>query len=251
MNRWYVAVLLLLAAMLACSLPSQAPTPTPLPPTETNTPEATAISAPTFTPTITITPTITLTPTETATPTPSLPTVTVNRQAFCRYGPSTAYLPAADLYIGDAGVVRWRAMYSQWLYVQFDKISYSCWVAPSVVNVVGDVSSLPKVEPDLQRIGSNQYGPPQNVQASRSGDYVTISWDQMNMTKDKDRGYLLEAFVCQGGAYIWYTESTADQYTTSITVKDEAGCAAPSTGRVYVVEKHGYSFPTDVRWPPP
>jgi hypothetical protein len=142
-------------------------------------------------------------------------------------------------------------MYSQWLYVQFEKISYSCWVAPSVVDVVGDVSTLPKVEPDLQRIGSNQYGPPQNVRASRSGDHVTISWDQMNMTKDKDRGYLLEAFVCQGGAYIWYTESTADQYTTSITVKDEAGCAAPSTGRVYVVEKHGYSFPTDVRWPPP
>jgi hypothetical protein len=251
MKRSYFSGLLVLTAMLACSLPSQTPTATPPPPTETHTPEATATSEPTFTPTVTFTPTITLTPTITATPTSTLPTVTVNRQAHCRYGPSTAYLHAADLYIGDTGVARWKGVYSNWLYVQFDKLSYSCWVAPSVVDVVGDVSELKKAEPDLQRVGSNMYGSPRNVQAFREDAWVTISWDQVNMTKDDDRGYFIEAFICQGGAYLWWTESIPDQYTTSFTVKDEEGCAAPSYGKLYTVEKHGYSLPADIPWPKP
>lgn len=251
MRRIFFASAVTLVALLGCSLPSQAPTPTPLPPTETNTPEATATIEPTFTPASTFTPTVTLTPTITATPTSTLPAVTVNKQAHCRYGPSTAYLHAADLYAGDKGVARWKGVYSNWLYVQFDKLSYSCWVAPSVVDVVGDVSVLPKVEPDLQRVGSNMYGPPPNVQATRDGDRVTITWDRVEMTKDDDRGYFIEAFVCQGGAYLWWTFSYPDQYSTSLLVKDEAGCHAPSYGKLYTVEKHGYSQPVDIPWPKP
>lgn len=211
----------------------------------------TATPAPSLTPTLTFTPAPTDTPTAAPTDTPGAPTVTVNKQAHCRYGPSAAYLHAADLYAGDKGVVRYRAMYSNWLYVQFDKITYSCWVAPSVVDVVGDVSTLQKFEPDLQRIGSNMYGPPQDVQAVRNGDEVTITWDQVRMTADDDRGYLIEAFVCQNTAYIWWTESFPEQDITSYTVKDEAGCAAPSWGRIYTVEKHGFSLPADIPWPAP
>src|SRR5690606_13856707 len=114
--------------------------------------------------------------------------VTVNKQAHCRYGPSAAYLHAADLYAGDTGEVRGTAFYSQWLYIKFDKLNYFCWVAPSVVDVVGDVSTIKKVEPNLLTIGSNMYGPVQNVQATRRGDEVTITWDQMYMTEDDDRG---------------------------------------------------------------
>jgi hypothetical protein len=142
-------------------------------------------------------------------------------------------------------------LYSNWLYVKFDKIDYFCWVAPSVVDVVGDVTTLKKIEPNLQSIGSNMYGPPQNVQATRNGDEVTITWDQMQMTADKDRGYLIEAFVCQGGAYIWWTFSYPDQFETSYTVTDEAGCAAPSSGKIYTVEKHGFSQPAEIPWPAP
>jgi hypothetical protein len=220
---------------------------------QTETPVPTLIFTPTetLTPTTAFTPTITATTTITATPTFPFPTVTVNKQAHCRYGPSVAYLHAADLYPGDAGTVRGRYIYSNWLYIKFDKLNYFCWVAPSVVNVVGDVSKIAYKELNLQSIGSNMYGPPKNVTAVRDGNNVMISWNQVKMTKDDDRGYLLELFVCQDTIYKWWTDSNPDQYSTSYTVRDEAGCAQPSSGKLYTVEKHGFSEPAIIPWPAP
>ena len=225
-------------------------TETPLP-TLTFTPTLTPTFTETLTPTITLTPSITPSPTITPTATFAFPTVTANKQAHCRYGPSVAYLHAADLYAGDTGTVRGRYTYSNWLYVRFDKLNYACWVAPSVVDVVGDITRVNYTQLNLQSIGSNQYGPPNNVTAVRDGDQVTISWEQMEMTEDKDRGYLLELFVCQNGAYLWWTDSYPDQFSTSYTVKDEAGCSAPSSGLLYTVEKHGFSEPVTIPWPAP
>ena len=104
-------------------------------------------------------------------------------------------------------------------------------------------------ELNLQSIGSNQYGPPKNVVAVRDGNKVTITWSQVEMTKDKDRGYLLELFVCQDGAYLWWTDSYPDQFTTSYTVRDEKGCGQASSGKLYTVEKHGFSDPAIINWP--
>jgi hypothetical protein len=214
-------------------------------PTDTTTPTFT------FTPTDTLAPSITPSPTITPTPTFAFPVVTVNQQAHCRYGPSGAYLHAADLYAGDVGTVRGRFAYSKWLFVKFDKLEYFCWVAPSVVDVAGDISKINLTKPNLQAIGSNQYGPPQNVTVLRDGNKVIVSWDQMVMTTDKDRGYFWELFVCQDGNYIWWTDSYPDQIKTSFTVKDETGCNVPSFGFLYTVEKHGYSEPVAIPWPVP
>src|SRR5690349_16411531 len=186
--------------------------------TQTPVPTLTFTPTETVTPTITLTPTITATFTITATPTFAFPTVTVNKQAHCRYGPSVAYLHAADLYAGDTGTVRGRYIYSKWLYVKFDKLNYFCWVAPSVVDVVGDVSTVAYKVLNMQSIGSNMYGPPGNVTAVRDGSRVTISWNKVEMTFDDDRGYLLELFVCQDGNYLWWTDSYPDQDSTSYTV---------------------------------
>ena len=250
MKKTQFSLLVLIISSLACSLPGVGSTPTPIPPTATNTPAFTSTTEPTFTQTITLTPTITFTPTISATPTFAFPTAIVNKQAHCRYGPSVAYLHAADLYPGDIGSVRSRAFYSNWLYVKFDKLDYFCWVAPSIVDVVGDITTLNKVEPNLLSIGSNRFGPPGNVQAVRDDNKVIITWDQVEMDSD-DRGYFIEAFVCQDGAYLWWTQDLKDQYETSYTVKDEAGCNAPSYGNLYTVEKHGYSKPVEIPWPTP
>jgi len=225
-------------------------TETPIP-TFTLTPTDMLTPTLTITPTETLTPTLALTPTITATPTYSFPSVTVNKQAHCRYGPSVAYLHAADLYAGDVGTVRGRYIYSKWLYVKFDKLNYFCWVAPSVVDVVGDVSQIAYKELNLQSIGSNMYGPPKGVTAVRNGNEVIISWNRVEMTDDDDRGYLLELFVCQNGAYLWWTDSYPDQFTTSYEVRDEAGCAVQSSGKLYTVEKHGFSQPAIIQWPLP
>jgi len=218
-------------------------------PTFTQTPTYTSTPTSTPSPTITPTPTVTDTPTITVTPTYAFPAVEVNTQAHCRYGPSKAYLHAADLYPGDQGTVRGRFQYSSWLYIKFDKLDYFCWVSPSVVTVTGDVSLLYYTEPNLQTIGYNQYGPPKNVSASRDGDRVTITWSKVNMTEDKDRGYFIEAWVCQDEAYLWWTVSFPNQYTTTYTVKDEPGCGEPSYGEILTVEKHGYSEPAKIPWP--
>ena len=240
------------ATLVATALTATADTWTRTP-TSTLTFTSTNTSTPTFTftPTETLTPSITPSPTIISTATFAFPTVTVNQQAHCRYGPSGAYLHAADLYAGDVGTVRGRFAYSNWLYIKFDKLNYFCWVAPSVVDVVGDISKINMTQLNLQSIGSNQYGPPQNVTAVRDGNKVIVSWDQMVMTTDKDRGYLWELFICQNGNYIWWTGSYPDQFTTSFTVKDEAGCVVPSSGLLYTVEKHGFSEPVVIPWPAP
>ncbi|HZM20645.1 MAG TPA: hypothetical protein VFC02_02815 [Anaerolineales bacterium] len=219
--------------------------------TKTPTPTLTFTPTETLTPTLTFTPTITSSPTITATPTFTFPSAIVNKQAHCRYGPSVAYLHAADLYPGDTGTVRERYIYSNWLYVKFDKLNYFCWVAPSVVDVAGDISTLKYKELNLQSIGSNMYGPPHGVTVVRDGAFVTISWERVEMTKDDDRGYLLELFVCQNGNYLWWTDSYPDQFSTSYSVKDESGCAQPSSGKLYTVEKHGFSEPAIIPWPAP
>lgn len=257
-------VWLVLLFASACTFPAQqatatatAPAPTATAEVPTDTPTATQTFTPTTAPTETLTatliftPTTTFTPTVTATPTFAFPTVTVKQQAHCRYGPSKAYLHAADLYPGEAGSVRGRYIYSKWLYVKFDKLKYFCWVAPSVVEVVGDISTVAYKELNLQSIGSNQYGPPHDVTAVRDGNKVTISWARVEMSKDKDRGYLLELFVCQDTYLLWWTDSYPDQSSTSYTVRDEEGCAQPSSGKLYTVEKHGFSEPAIIPWPAP
>jgi hypothetical protein len=257
----YKIILLIFLVVAACApsaeqqstptLPAATATVTSEPMTQT--PEATVTSTNTITsePTITATSTIELTPTISATPTFAFPSVTVNKQAHCRYGPSVAYLHAADLYPGDTGTVRGRFIYSNWLYIKFDKLKYFCWVAPSVVDVVGDTSTVAYKELNLQSIGSNMYGPPRNVTAVRDGNHVTISWEKVEMTLDDDRGYLLELFVCQDTVFYWWTDSYLDQDSTSYTVRDEAGCAQPSSGKLYTVEKHGFSEPAMIPWPEP
>jgi len=243
----YGIILLIFLFVSSCA-PS---TEEPITATATAASTKTSTGTLTLTPTETRTPTPAFTPTITATPTFAFPTVTVNKQAHCRYGPSVAYLHAADLYPGDVGTVRGRYIYGNWLYIKFDKLNYFCWVAPSVVDVVGDVSTVAYKELNLQSIGSNMYGPPKNVAAVRDGNKVTISWEQVKMTLDDDRGYLLELFVCQDTIYMWWTDSYPDQYSTSYTIRDETGCAEPSSGKLYTVEKHGFSEPVNIPWPPP
>jgi len=168
-------------------------------------------------------------------------------QAHCRYGPNIAYLHAADLYAGDTGTVRGRFQLSKWLFIKFDKLNYFCWVAPSVVDVTGDITTVKFTDVYLPG-PSVLYKPPHNVVASRDGKKVTITWEMVPMTTDDDRGYFLDIFVCQAGAYLWYPVALDNREKTSYTIKDEAGCPAPSGGKLYAVEKHGYTKPVGINW---
>jgi hypothetical protein len=258
-----VLVIVFAIALSGCGVPETlSPTGTPtvqssktpthtftLPPSQTLSPSPSSTSTVTFTPSPSFTATITDTPTITPTPTFDFPDVTVKMQAHCRYGPAKAFLHAADLYPGDHGTVRGRYAYSAWLYVKFDKLKYFCWVAPSVVDVEGDINKVYLTEPKLPG-PSVLYGAPENVRVQREGDRVVVTWDRVSMTEDDDRGYMLDVFVCQNQRLIWYPVSLPNQYETRATFIDEPGCSTPSGGVLYTVEKHGYSVPTKIPWIP-
>ncbi|MDO9130250.1 MAG: hypothetical protein Q7U34_10330, partial [Anaerolineales bacterium] len=236
------------------TMTASADTPTAVAWTKTPTPTAT----PTETPTATITLTPTETPTPTSTPSPSItpsptfafPSVMVNKQAHCRYGPAQAYLHAADLFPGETGTVRGRYVNSNWLLIKFDKLPYFCWVAPSVIDIQGNIKMIKFADPHLPG-PSALYGPPQRVTATRQGDQVSVTWSLVDMTLDDDRGYMLDVWVCQNGGLLWRPVALSDKYQTSYTFTDQAGCSGTSGGKLAAVEKHGYTTWVTIPWPPP
>ena len=251
--------ILLSACNTAFSSPTPLPSFTPLPTvtytlpatkTPTTTATATHTPTPTYTPTVTRTPTQTptptqsLTPTITPTPTFSFPTITVLMQANCRYGPGKAYLYAWGMYSGDTGTVWGRNDSGTWLWIQPDQVKYQCWIAASVVEIHGDIFTL-RVAP-VRLPQSTLYGPPTGVSAVRDGDSVTVSWQPVNMTEDDNRGYMIEANVCQNGSLVWMAVSTLE---SSYTFTDETTCSEASNGLLYTVEKHGYTDPVPIPWP--
>lgn len=66
------------------------------------------------------------------------------------------------------------------------------------------------------------------------------------MTKDDARGYLIEAKVCRNGYLIDIAVHTNGN---SYTFTDEKGCDGESKGKLYAVEKHGYTDPVFLPWP--
>ena len=165
-------------------------------------------------------------------------------QANCRYGPGKAYLYAWGMYPGDTGTVWGRNYSGTWLWIQPDNINYQCWIAASVVEIHGDIFTL-RVAP-VRLPHSTLYSSPQDVTAVRNGDSVTVSWQAVNMTEDDNRGYMIEANVCQNGNLIWMAVATIDVF---YTFTDEQSCTQDSNGLLYTVEKHGYTEPVPILWP--
>ena len=216
-------------------------TPTP---TFTNTPTLTVTPTITRTATRTRTPTSTLTPSITPTPTYSFPTITALMQSNCRYGPGTAYLYAWGMYTGDTGTVWGRNDSGTWLWIQPDNIAYQCWISASVVEIHGDIFTL-RVAP-VRLPHSTLYGPPSGIITMRDGNSVTVFWQPVDMTEDDNRGYMIEANVCQDGNLVWMAVATMD---TTYTFTDETTCSEASNGLLYTVEKHGYTDPVPIPWP--
>jgi len=214
--------------------------------TPSSTPSATATLAATETPTPDYTATITLTPSKTPTPT-ATPEIRgrVLEQANCRYGPGAAYLYEWGLYPANRVTVLGRNQDGSWVYVDpWTYVDY-CWVKTSLLELTGDVLSVPQVWTLLPY--TEFYHPPTNVSATRVGDEVTVWWDDVWMSLDDDRGFLIEAWVCQDGQLIF---TAINPWEPPAVLIDQAGCMQPSSGRIYTAEKHGYTEWILIRWPP-
>lgn len=243
------------AALQDSPTPTSAPTFTPTAtstPTETSSPSP----SPTITPTRTPRPSSTPSPTasQTATPTEALtPSETAFNfpgfivsvgQANCRYGPATAYLYANGLYSGDTGEVRGRNRASTWFLLRLDKDGTWCWAAGDTLTIRGDPATVDVTQPNLPH--TTDTSAPTNVSAVRNGPQVTITWDQVHINLVDARGYLLDVTICQNTLRIPYIIQTDE---VSYTFTDEQNCSRPSSGRIYAVNKRGYTDPVVIPWP--
>ena len=235
-------------------------TDTPLPPTETSVP-----------PTETMVPTRTKTPLPTGTNT-QLPTATVlscqppseavvtTENLSCRYGPGAVYLYRTGLVKGDVVDVLGKAdtAYGTWIRVQTRWTEpVKCWVnsGPNFVEIPqGDVACLEPLYPEkapLILFNTDLFPKPSNVEASRSGDVVSIQWDGFDLLPgdkpEASRRYLTETWTCQDGKIVFSPQGWDE---TSAFVRDEAGCAEASYGYVYMAHVDGYIGPVTIPWPP-
>lgn len=237
------------------SPPSATPlllTTTPLPDTETPTPAATV--PPALTPTVTESPAPTATETPAITSTPAiLRGQVIVEKVSCRYGPGPDYLYLYGMVQGANQDVIGRTDTGTWILTRSHGDTKSCWVKAEFMKLNGDVMSLEMVYPDKFKLlpSSQKYRFPFNVVATRSGDKVTIGWDSDERRPGDEESatsvlYMVEVWVCQQGKLVFTPIGTS---VKQVSVTDEAGCAEPSHGRVYFVEKHGYTGPTEITWP--
>lgn len=216
--------------------------------TATNTvvPTATATVVATATPTqmASLTPGISPTSTITMTPTFDFPDAEIMMQANCRYGPGQAYLYAHGMYEGDRAAIHGRNYSGNWLWIKPENLDWHCWASASVMEISGDIFTVVVVPRKLPQ--STLYGPPTDVEAARQASQVVVTWEPVWMTEDDDRGYLIEATICQNGQLVPVAVRTDGSSAEFI---DEGGCSAPSSGLLYTVEKHGYTDPVTIPWP--
>jgi uncharacterized protein YgiM (DUF1202 family) len=114
----------LAATIAAQELTIQAPTETPQPPTETLTPEATA--------------TITLTPT------PEVPMASVSVNTNCRSGPSTQFDLIGALNVGQTAEVVGKYQNGAYWIIKNPGSSGNCWLWGNYASVTGNTSNLPE-----------------------------------------------------------------------------------------------------------
>jgi hypothetical protein len=177
--------------------------------------------------------------------TPLLPRGVVLEQSNCRYGPASAYLYEWGLYPKDRVTILARNETGAWLFVQPWNYLDQCWVKTSLLDISGDIFTVPAFVPPLPP--SELYGPVSNVWAKRlGGNAVRIEWQTIWMTEDDDRGYLIEVWVCHNGQLEFEALHSDVGY---VIVQDEPGCTVASSGRVYAAEKHGYTRWIAVPWP--
>jgi hypothetical protein len=261
---------LLVIVGLTTFLPSSRMTPTasdPAPAESVTPTQATHTATPPATETSTPEPTETPMPTETPSPTPVvyriLNGVVANERIACNYGPGALYLNDEALRQGLKLQVFGRDINSGWAYVHpdgyMDDINPDkdklCWVDLRFITLLdGGIEDLEIVYPGKVKLPpSNYWDPPKNVYTARSKsnpDKLSIYWDAFilqpgDMESATAPRYLLELWLCKGDELVF---TPVFAWDNNFVADDEAGCAEPSNGVIYISEKHGYPGPVVIPW---
>ena len=254
---WIILFFFLTTACSASSSPTVVDHPSETEPaiisTQTDTPHPTPSST-SPPPTQTFTP-VPPTPTHTVTPPPfveSLKAVVTADLLSCRYGPGAEYLYLYALRKSANIKLIGRTDGNNWVMVDGKNL---CWVNAKFLEIAGDPKSLRIRYPEGYRIPvSPYYAPPAVLRASRDPNnpsIVSVTWTDITLRPGDEEDenmfiYIVEVWHCEGGQMIF--DPLASNYP-EITFIDEPGCTAPSHGRVFFQEKHGYAGPAEIPWP--
>jgi hypothetical protein len=209
-----------------------------------------------FTQTALAIPTNTPLPAETLAPTaipPFVPTAILQITVAvpivnCRLGPDTVYVAPYGLRSGKVLEAIGRNETETWLLVREIGGQKACWVSAPTVTLTGDPFTLAIAPTNLTF--TDKYAPPANINATRSGEQVQVSWSEVPLEKGDtflESHYLLEAWLCNGGQLI--RKITATNELTMIFT-DQVGCAEPSHAEIYTATRTGYSNSAEILWPP-
>lgn len=196
-------------------------------------------------------PTETPVPTAGPQPTAFSPTVvlpaTVKATSNCRFGPGTVYAGPGGVRTGKVLEAIGRDTTSEWIMVREVGGNKSCWVNIIGLTIQGDGNTL-AIAP-VALVFTENYPPPPNITAVRSGDQVQISWGDVPLQPQvvfPESHYFLELWLCSGGQL---TPSILATNDLTLTVTDQPGCTGASHGLLYTTTREGYSQPAVIPWP--
>ena len=247
-RRSLIPLLISLMLGAACS-PIPVPSSTPIPASRTPVPSLTPSPQPA------LTPSSTPLPSQTPSPIPTVESLKATVTAdllSCRYGPGPNYLFLYGLRKGANIVLSGRTDGDNWRWVYVQGRN-PCWVKTDFLDVHGNWQTLPIVYPGVAKLPVSPYYPPTTVlSVVRKKDQVTVQWLDIPLRAGDEEDefmqhYVVEVWRCENGTLLFEPLPTND---LSVTFVDQPGCTLPSHGRIFVQEKHGFSGPTEIPWPP-
>ena len=178
--------------------------------------------------------------------------MTVDGFLSCRYGPGPEYLYLDALRTDTNLILIGRADGDNWNWVLVQGSRNNCWVHAGYIQINGERLSLPIVYPGTARLPVSPYYPASVVlSATRIGDQIDVSWLDIPLRAGDEEDetmlhYIVEVWRCEAGQQVFEPLATNE---TSISFRDAYGCSAPSHGRIFVQEKHGFAGPAEIPWP--
>jgi hypothetical protein len=250
--RPLMAVATICGVLLACGLQVVPSATATIPATAAPSASATAAQpSPTVTSTVTAAPTDTPAGTATmeATSTPSGPLGgTVLQRSNCRYGPGASYLYKLGYKADTPIVIIGRTADGGWTQTRDH-----CWINSSLVDVNGDLMSLPDTYRDSSSLpfGATKYGAATITGVSGNGGVVTVDWAPIDlpdyaMVSDIEAEYVVEVWTCKDGIPAFYSLGTSE---TSATFDVDSSCGEPSRADLVVQNKAGVSGVSQIPLP--
>jgi hypothetical protein len=113
--------------------------------------------------------------------------------------------------------------------------------------------SVEPVYPEKAKLPVTPYYSPTTVLSStREGNTVNVTWLDIPLKAGDEEDermnhYIIEVWRCEAGQIRFEPLATN---SLEVSFVDEPGCSEPSRGQVIVQDKHGFTAPAEIPWPP-